>query len=82
MFCMHDKIVMNKKRGNLHMTNLNELIETANILSTRLEQVANEFEQAANDEKKFCIEICMKLEAMSWEIYRTANELEEIRSYI
>lgn len=57
------------------MTNLNELIETCNRLSARLEQ-------AANDEKKFCIDIQMKLESMSWEIFRAANDLESIKNYI
>jgi len=57
------------------MTNLQELIETANRLSRRLED-------AANDEKRFCIDIQMRLESMSWEIYRAANELQEIKNYI
>ena len=57
------------------MTNLQELIETANRLSQRLEQ-------AANDEKKFCVDIQLKLECMAWEIFRTANELNEIKQYI
>ena len=57
------------------MTNLQELIDTANRLSKRLEQ-------AASDEIKFSIDICMRLESMSWEIYRNANELNEIKQYI
>lgn len=57
------------------MTNLQELIETANRLSKRLEE-------AANEEKRFTVDICMTLERMSWEIYRTANDLESIKSYI
>jgi hypothetical protein len=57
------------------MTNLQELIDTASRLSNRLEQ-------AANDEKKFSVEIQLVLEKMSWEIYRHANELQEIKSYI
>ncbi len=57
------------------MTNLQELIETANRLSKRLED-------AANDEKRFCVEIQMKLESMSWEIFRAANDLESIKNYI
>jgi hypothetical protein len=57
------------------MTNLQELIETANRLSQRLEQ-------AANDEKKFCVDIQIRLEQMAWEIYRNANELNEIKQYI
>ncbi len=57
------------------MTNLQELIETANTLSKRLEE-------AANDEKRFCVDIQMKLESMSWEIFRAANDLESIKNYI
>lgn len=56
------------------MTNINELIETAQRLSNRLET-------AANDEKKFCTEIQLTLEKMSWDIYRTANDLKAIRDY-
>ncbi len=57
------------------MTNLQELIETANRLSQNLER-------AANDEKRFSIDICMTLEKMSWEIYRVANDIESIKNYI
>lgn len=57
------------------MTSLQELIDTATRLSKRLEQ-------AASDEKKFCIDICIRLEQMSWEMFRTANELNEIKEYI
>lgn len=57
------------------MTNLNELIETANRLSQKLEQ-------AANDERRFCIDLQMRFESLSWELYRTANELNEIKHYI
>lgn len=56
------------------MTNLEELIETATRLSLRLEK-------AAYDEKKFCVDVQMKLESMSWEIYRHANDLQKIRDY-
>lgn len=57
------------------MTNIQELIETANRLSTRLEQ-------AANEERRFCADIQLRLEQMSWEMFRTANELKEIKDYI
>lgn len=57
------------------MTNLEELIETANLLSNRLEK-------AACEEKRFCTDICMRLEQMSWEMYKTASELNEIKYYI
>jgi hypothetical protein len=57
------------------MTNLQELIETANRLCANLEK-------AANDEMKFSVDIQLKLEQMSWEMYRTANDLKEIKEYI
>ena len=57
------------------MTNLEELIETTQILSDRLDQ-------AANDEKKFGYDICMRLESMSWETLRLANEIKEIKNYV
>jgi hypothetical protein len=57
------------------MTALDELMETANRLSKRLEQ-------AANEEKKFSVEVQLMLERMSWEVYRNANELNEIKQYI
>jgi hypothetical protein len=57
------------------MTALDELIETANRLSQRLEQ-------AANDERRFCVDIQMRLEAMSWDLFKNANELLEIKNYI
>lgn len=56
------------------MTNLQELIDTAQRLSNRLEM-------AAQEEKRFCVDICMKLESMSWEMYRTANDLKSIKDY-
>ncbi len=57
------------------MTNLQELIETANRLSKRLEE-------AANEEKRFSVEICLALEKMSWQIFCTANDIESIKNYI
>jgi hypothetical protein len=57
------------------MTNLQELIETANRLSKRLED-------AANDEKRFCVDLQLRFESLSWEMLRTANELESIRGYL
>lgn len=57
------------------MTNLQELIETANNLS-------NSLDRAAQNEKKFCHDICMSLEQMSYEIFKIANGLNEIKNYI
>ncbi len=56
------------------MTNLEELIHTAQKLSDRLEM-------AAAEEKRFCVDICMRLECLSWEMLKTANELAEIKNY-
>lgn len=57
------------------MTNLQELIETAYRLSSRLEE-------SANEEKKFCVDIQLRLEQLSWEMYRTANELKCIKEWL
>ncbi len=57
------------------MTDLQKLIETALILSQNLEK-------AANEEKRFSVEICMALEKMSWESMCLSNDLESIRSYL
>ena len=56
------------------MTNLEELIQTAQRLSNRLEQ-------AASEERRFCVDICLRLEQLSFEMLRTANELQEIENY-
>lgn len=66
--------VKNQMYG-VNMTNLQDLIETANRLSQRLEQ-------AANEERRFCVDIQMRFEAMSWETLRLANEIQEIKNYI
>jgi hypothetical protein len=57
------------------MTNLQELIETALLLSKNLEK-------AASEEKRFCTDICMTLERMSWETLSLSNDLESIKGYI
>ena len=54
------------------MTGLEELIDTADKLSASLEK-------AASDEKKFCHDICFALEKYSWDMYRLANEIREIK---
>jgi uncharacterized protein YhaN len=56
------------------MTNLEELIQTAQRLGQRLEM-------AANEEKRFCVDACLSLEKMAWNLHRTANELEAIKNY-
>lgn len=56
------------------MTNLEELIQTAQKLSMGLEI-------ASEEEKRFCVDSCLRLEQLSWEIFRAANELEAIKNY-
>lgn len=56
------------------MTNLQELINAANKLSFTLDQ-------ASNEEKRFCDDLCLRFEQLSWEMYRMANELKEIKDY-
>jgi hypothetical protein len=57
------------------MTNLEELIEAANKLSKTLEM-------AASEEERFCMDLQLRFEQLSWEILRTANEIQEIKNYI
>lgn len=57
------------------MSNIEELIETTRKLSKSLEQ-------AASNERKFCVDIQLRLEAMSWEMWRSANELNELKYYL
>lgn len=57
------------------MTNLQELIDTANKLSERLGN-------AASEEKRFCVDLQFRFEQLSYEMLRMANELIEIKSYI
>ena len=54
------------------MNHLQELIDTAMRLSARLEE-------SANDEKRFCVDLQLRFEQLSWEMYRTASELKYIR---
>lgn len=56
-------------QGDL-MTDLEELISTA-------EKLCKTLENAANEEKRFCADLCLKFEVMSWEAWRSANDLRE-----
>lgn len=56
------------------MTNLDELISITDKLSTALEK-------AASEEKRFCVEICLRLEQLSWEMLRTCNEIQSIKQW-
>ncbi len=57
------------------MTDIEQLIDTANRFSKNLEN-------AANEEKRFCADLQLRFEQMSWEMMRYANELREIKGYI
>lgn len=57
------------------MSNLEQLIETTRILSLNLERMAN-------DEVRFCTDLQMRFEQMSWEFHRYENELREIKNYV
>lgn len=56
------------------MKDLQDLINTAKNLSDRLDQMAA-------DEKRFCTDICLRLEQMSWEAIRMMDDLKSIQNY-
>jgi hypothetical protein len=51
------------------MNDLDELIKTGELLIQRLER-------AAKDEKKYSDELCHVLEQLSWEAWRSTNDLK------
>jgi hypothetical protein len=53
------------------MNDLEELIKTADALCARLTNMAAE-------ETRFSSELCHKLEMMSWDAWRSANDLKEL----
>ena len=54
------------------MTELEKLVESANELCRRLEE-------ASNNEKAFCVDVCAELENYSWETYRMANNISHLK---
>lgn len=56
------------------MRDLDDLIETANRFCINLGVVSE-------NENKFCVDICLELEKMSWEAMRMMNDLKQIKSY-
>lgn len=54
------------------MNELDELIATADKLCATLDK-------AAENEKKFCYNVCHELERMSWEALRMSNDIKLIR---
>ncbi len=59
---------------NTQKTPLQELIEAA-------DRLCNNLDIASQNEKKFCDNICMRLEQFSWEAFKMSNELKEIKEY-
>ncbi len=54
------------------MTALEELVEAANKLCISLEK-------AAENEKKFCQDLCLELERYAWETHRMTNGIRELK---
>ena len=54
------------------MSELEQLVEAATKLS-------NSLEKASENEKKFCVDLCLELERYSWETYRIANNIKELK---
>lgn len=54
------------------MNDLDELIATADKLCARLDK-------AAENEKKFCYDICYELEILSWETLKITNDIKSIK---
>jgi len=50
---------------------LEELIKSADKLCASLEE-------AANNEKMFCSDICLELERYSWDVYKMTNHIREL----
>lgn len=53
------------------MNDLEELIKTADTLCNRLSKMAA-------DERAFGFDLCAKFEMMSWDAWRTTNDLKEL----
>lgn len=57
------------------MSNLDQLIETAYRLSNTLSTMAD-------NEIKYGWDLCHRIEILSYEMYKAANEMREINSYV
>ena len=55
------------------MNSLKELTEMATCLSNRLDKVSND---------NVCFDLQLRLEQMSWETYRMANELKNLTEWL
>ncbi len=62
------------QRKGKYMTDLEQLIETANRFCDNLEK-------AAQNELKFCYDVCLELERYSWEMHRMANDIKNMKEY-
>jgi len=56
------------------MTVLEEIIQLMN-------NICNQLEKAAENEKKFCHDVCLQLERYSWETYRMSNEINQLKEF-
>lgn len=54
---------------------------TVDAAIKNLELMSQELEKSANDPKNYNSDFSMYLEQMSWEMFRTANELKARREY-
>lgn len=66
---------LNNSHSPTVQDDLNELIETTNRLSNRLDEIAR-------DEIKFCEEMGSDLERMSWETLCLCDELKKIKQFV
>ena len=57
------------------MTNIQELIETA-------EKLCQTLDLASQQEKIFTTNICIELERLSWTTLTTINDLKQINDYV
>lgn len=57
------------------MTVLQEIIESLN-------RIVSSLDRAAEDEKKFGVDMCIQLEKFSWEAYRMSNNITEIKDTV
>lgn len=64
---------LNNSHSKSVSEDLNELIETANKLSNRLDDIAK-------DEIKFCEELGNDLERLSWETFCLCDDLKNIQT--
>ena len=57
------------------MDNFQDLIDSLMAISKQLEE-------SANNERRFCADLQLRFEQMSWEMLRSANELRYIKELV